>query len=187
MSIPSGAAPALHFRSTREGELPYLESFLHEHGSNEWNYLPIDGVSDTFRSIAQGSASVLLATTITTNATTEAETVVGMGIYLPPSAFPDEWRQFVPPASTPLKMVFVAEMVVRRDFVGRGIGSRILTEICTTARCLEASAVLVDRHEENAASAGMMRNAGFDQLAAFKDDAKRPTGSRRTAVLRKAL
>ena len=45
-------------------------------------------------------------------------------------------------------------------------------------------AVYIDRHEENAASAGMMRKAGFTVIDTFDEPAKRPHGSGRTTVCR---
>jgi len=49
---------------------------------------------------------------------------------------------------------------------------------------LERSWLLVDRHEENLASAGMMRKAGFDGVAhLYVDLARRDYGSRKTTVM----
>ncbi len=44
--------------------------------------------------------------------------------------------------------------------------------------------VYIDRHEENAASAGMMRKAGFVEIDTFAEPARRPHGSGRTTVCR---
>ena len=43
-------------------------------------------------------------------------------------------------------------------------------------------AVFVDRHEENLASAGMMRKAGFTEVETYADPRRRPHGSGRTTV-----
>jgi L-amino acid N-acyltransferase YncA len=44
--------------------------------------------------------------------------------------------------------------------------------------------VYIDRHEENAASAGMMRKGGFVEVDTFAEPARRPHGSGRTTVCR---
>jgi hypothetical protein len=43
--------------------------------------------------------------------------------------------------------------------------------------------LLIDRHEENLASAGMMRKAGFTELRTFVDLQRRDYGSRKTTVM----
>lgn len=42
--------------------------------------------------------------------------------------------------------------------------------------------VFIERHEENAGSAGMMRKAGFREVRTFNDPERRATGSRRTTL-----
>jgi hypothetical protein len=43
--------------------------------------------------------------------------------------------------------------------------------------------VYIERHEENLASAGMMRKASFKLVGTFYDPQKRTAGSRNTSVL----
>ncbi len=47
--------------------------------------------------------------------------------------------------------------------------------------------VYIDRHEENLASAGMMRKAGFVELETYADPARRPNGSGRSTVCHRNL
>jgi len=47
---------------------------------------------------------------------------------------------------------------------------------------LGADVVFIDRHEENLASAGMMRAAGFVEIDTYADPRRRPHGSGRTTV-----
>jgi L-amino acid N-acyltransferase YncA len=77
----------------------------------------------------------------------------------------------------------VAEVVVHNDYSGRGIGSQLLNTIIAKAPDLGARKVLLDRHEENAPSAGMMRRAGFVEICTFSDLDRRHSGSRKTTVL----
>ena len=75
-------------------------------------------------------------------------------------------------------------MVVHCDSRGQGIGSRLLEECKERLRALGAERIYVERHEENRASAGMMRKAGFEIIDTFFDPDRRPTGSRNTVVSR---
>jgi len=162
-------------------------------GLNDWNYLPEDGVHRTFAQVEAGEAVciVAFADDVPDDSSSErmplgASSVLGLGIYLSSALFPEPFRRFLP--DTCLRPVFVAEMCTRRDAVGRGVGSAILSELCLlAARREEADVVLVDRHEENPGSAGMMRKSGFELVATLDDPDKRPTGSRRTSVLIKRL
>lgn len=147
-----------------------LEKFLHENGTNEWNFLPKDGVHETFETIRKGKGKIVIAR--------ESEEVVGIGIYIFPEALPSTWSKY----AKGKKAVFVAEMCVHREHVGKGIGSIILGDIARRA-ATSADLLLMDRHEDNKASAGMMRKAGCELIDVFDDHDKRPTGSRRTAVL----
>lgn len=74
-------------------------------------------------------------------------------------------------------------MVVHHDYSGRGIGSQLLNKIIAKASDFNATKVLLDRHEENAPSAGMMRKAGFVEISTFSDEDRRISGSRKTTVL----
>ena len=81
----------------------------------------------------------------------------------------------------------VSEAVVRRDRVGRGLGTLLLREALVELSKLGADVVFIDRHEENLASAGMMRAAGFVEIETYADPRRRPHGSGRTTVCWKVL
>ena len=65
---------------------------------------------------------------------------------------------------------------------GQGLGSRLLGESVKFLAEQGVQDIYIDRHEENAASAGMMRKAGFVELDTFPDPARRPSGSGRTTL-----
>jgi hypothetical protein len=59
-----------------------------------------------------------------------------------------------------------------------------LNELCIKeAKAKQVQAVLIERHEENLVSAGMMRKAGFQIVDTFYDPEKRSTASRKTSIL----
>jgi ribosomal protein S18 acetylase RimI-like enzyme len=64
------------------------------------------------------------------------------------------------------------------------LGTRLLRETLSALRQMGAQAVFIDRHEENRASAGMMRRAGFVEIETFAEPWRRPHGSGRTTVCR---
>jgi L-amino acid N-acyltransferase YncA len=59
----------------------------------------------------------------------------------------------------------------------------LLRDVIRRARDFDAEILLVDRHSENIGSAGMMRKAGFKELATFVDLDRRDFGNRSTTVL----
>ena len=160
-----------NFRKALAEEFDLLKDFIFKHGSNPWNYLPEDGINKTFALIADNQGETIVAC--------EGETIIGVAIYFYPSALPESFQQYTP--SQPA--IYIAEVVFHGDYSGRGIGSQLLSEIITKAPGFGASKVLLDRHEENSPSAGMMRKAGFVEICTFSDLERRLSGSRKTTVL----
>ena len=158
-------------RSSLEGELEYLQAFLVEQGSNQWNYLPEAGVNEQFQRLTLGSDRCLVAV--------DNEAVVGMAIYRQPGDVPKIFTNFVNLSH----VVYVAEVVVHSEFTGKGIGSALMDEIIMIAKKLGAKELVIDRHEQNLASAGMMRKVGFKELDCFVDLTRRETGSQKTSIL----
>jgi GNAT superfamily N-acetyltransferase len=160
-----------NYRKAPAEKFDFLKSFIFKHGPNPWNYLPEDGVNKTFSLLADNHGESLIAC--------EGETIIGLAIFFYPSALPKSFQQYA--QSKPA--IYVAEVVVHSDYAGHGIGSQLLSEIIAKAPDLGASKVLLDRHEENAPSAGMMRKAGFAEICTFSDLERRHSGSRKTTVL----
>jgi len=80
-------------------------------------------------------------------------------------------------------MQFVGDVVVSSLHSGKGIATHLLMECLSEAQNKSANNVLIERHEENLASAGMMRKAGFSIVDTFLDPKKRATGSQNSVVL----
>jgi L-amino acid N-acyltransferase YncA len=161
----------LYFRKALSKEYEFLKGFIFKHGPNPWNYLPKDGVDKTFSLLANNHGEALVVC--------EGESIIGLAIFFYPSALPNNFQKYA--QSKPA--IYVAEVVVHNDYSGRGIGSQLLNKIIAGASDLGASKVLLDRHEENAPSAGMMRKAGFVEICTFSDLDRRHSGSRKTTVL----
>ncbi|MCS5595422.1 MAG: GNAT family N-acetyltransferase [Porticoccaceae bacterium] len=156
-------------------ELDYLQKFLVDQGTNQWNYLPEDGVKQQFKRLDVGADFCLVAK--------DGEDIIGMAIYCQPGDIPDLFDHYVDRND----VVYVAEVVVHAQWSGNGIGSTLLKQIAIKAKELGAHELIIDRHEQNLASAGMMEKAGFTELDCFADPKRRHAGSRKTSILSLSL
>ncbi|MDG1311508.1 MAG: GNAT family N-acetyltransferase [Porticoccaceae bacterium] len=159
------------YRLALRAELAQLKTFLFEHGPNPWNHLPVDGIDYEFDLIAQEKASALM--------TVDGDKLVGFAIFYHPKTLPEKYLQYSGSESA----VYIAEVLVQRRCRSQGIGHNLLSLIIDRAPDLGASMLLIDRHEENLASAGMMRKAGFVELSTYLDLDRRDYGSRKTTVM----
>lgn len=160
-----------YIRLAQPKELRELEEFLVCHGTNSWNYLPQQGVEDQFQRLKIQTDGCFIAT--------EQGTIIGMAVYRSKGDIP----YFFNHSFDHRQSIYVAEVVVHKGHNGRGIGSSLIARIANTARELGASSLVVDRHEQNASSAGMMRNSGFVELDCFPDPTRRSSGSKKTTTL----
>lgn len=161
----------IRYRLADVSELGDLKSFLFEQGANPWNHLPAEGVDNEFTLIAQGQASALVAI--------KDNQFVGFVIFYHPVNLPEKYRQY----TNGNIAIYIAEAVVHSDYTGQGIGSELLLKVFDRAPAFGASMLVIDRHEQNAASAGMMRKVGFIELCTFVDEPRRDYGSKKTTVL----
>ena len=158
-------------RLAQPKELGELEEFLVCHGTNTWNYLPQQGVEDQLQRLKVQTDSCFIAT--------EQSQIIGMAIYRSKGDIP----YFFNHSFSHCQSIYVAEVVVHKEHNGKGIGSSLIASIANIARVLGANYLAIDRHEQNASSAGMMRNAGFVELDCFADPARRSSGSKQTTTL----
>jgi ribosomal protein S18 acetylase RimI-like enzyme len=159
------------YRLADVNQLDQLKAFLFHHGANPWNHLPVGGVDAEFELVTSGQASALVAYS--------GEQPIGLGIFYHPSSLPQTYLKY----SQARSAIYIAEVVVHMDFSGQGIGTRLLEDIIRRASKFGAEILLVDRHTENAGSAGMMRKAGFKELSTFVDFDRRDVGNRSTTVM----
>lgn len=158
--------------AARAEHLPALEALILDHGANSWNYLPEDGIRAHLADIARGRDHGVLALR---NGDILGAVTFGLNTDF------DRYLH-APLRGTP--QGYVSEAVVRRDSVGQGLGTRLLREALAVLSTMGVQMVFIDRHEENQASAGMMRRAGFVEIDTYSDPRRRPHGSGRTTVCR---
>ena len=151
-------------------DLPALRTLIFDDGANIWNYLPEDGIGEHLEDIALGRAFGVLAL--------EQGQLIGAVTF----GLSTDFEHYLPPQTRGTAQGYVSEAVVRRDRVGQGLGTRLLCEALAALSAMGARAVFIDRHEENLASAGMMRAAGFVEMDTYADPRRRPHGSGRTTV-----
>ena len=167
--------PMIEVRFAQPNELETLQTFLVSQGTNQWNYLPEDGVREQFQRINDGRDQCLVAMS--------KKHTVGIAIYRQPGDAPTLFDGYVGVNS----MVYVAEVTVHAHWGGQGIGSALLEHIATAAKEQGVDGLIIDRHEQNLASARMMRKAGFVEVDCFLDLKRRHTGSRKTTILKRCL
>ncbi len=168
MSAPEAGGLTIVAASAQD--LPALQALIFEHGANIWNYLPEDGIRKHLNDLAHGRAHGVLAL--------QGGHLLGAVTF----GLSTNFDRYLQPTSRGTPQGYVCEAVVRRDCVGQGLGTRLLREALVELSTMGVQAVFIDRHEENLASAGMMRRAGFVVLDNFPDPARRPHGSGHTTV-----
>ena len=165
----------VELRNAEAHELEALKNFLTTHGANQWNYLPEDGIDEQFQRLYKGTDHCIVAM--------GDGRAVGIAVYSQPGDIPTLFEPYV--AENPA--VYVAEVTVHAEWGGQGIGSTLLNHIAATSKAGGANELILERHEQNLASAGMMRKAGFVEIDCFLDLERRETGSRKTTVLSRNL
>ena len=150
--------------------LPALQALIFDHGANVWNYLPEDGIREHIDDIAQGRAHGVLAM--------QDGAMLGAVTY----CLSTDFERYLPTHLRGTPQGYVSEAVVRRDQTGRGVGTRLLKEALASLATMGVQMVFIDRHEENRASAGMMRRAGFVEVETYPDPRRHPHGSGRTTA-----
>jgi ribosomal protein S18 acetylase RimI-like enzyme len=149
-----------------------LTDLIFDHGANGLNYLPEDAIREHLEHVVQGRDHGVLAL--------QDGQLLGAVTF----GLSTDFDAYLPAHSRGTPQGYVSEAVVRRERTGQGLGTRLLREALALLSTMGVEAVFVDRHEENAASAGMMRKAGFTEVETYADPRRRPHGSGRTTVCR---
>jgi len=161
----------IEYRKAFSEEIDELKKLIWEYGPNEWNFLTQDGVNDEFDLVGDGSAQVIVAT--------HDSEIIGFAVLIDGIVSPKYLEKYCS-----LKdMRFVGDVVVSSLHSGKGIATKLLKECISEAKRKGANSVLIERHEDNLASAGMMKKAGFKIVDTFHDPEKRTAGSRNSAIL----
>ena len=154
------------------GHLDALTDLIFDHGANVWNFLPEDGIRQHLAHVVTGRDHGVLAL--------QEGQLLGAVTF----GLSTDFDRYLPGHARGTPQGYVSEAVVRRDRTGQGLGTRLLREALTRLSTMAVHAVFIDRHEENLASAGMMRKAGFVEVETYVDPRRRPHGSGRTTVCR---
>ena len=160
----------LVIRQAGAEDIEALCALILEHGLNPWNHLPEVEVRQHLQGIATSATLAVLAE--------EQGRLLGFVSY----RLTEDFAAHQPAARAGQLHGYICEAVVHRDCTGRGLGAQLLTAAVQDLWRLGARDVYIDRHEENAASAGMMRKAGFAELLTYADPAGPPIGSGRTTL-----
>ena len=155
--------------------LAAVTDLIFDHGANIWNYLPEDAIREHLDHVVQGRDHGVLALR-------DGQLLGAVTFGLSP-----DFDRYLPAHLRGTPQGYVSEAVVRRDSTGQGLGTRLLREALAVLATMGVQVIFIDRHEENLASAGMMRKAGFREVETYADPRRRPHGSGRTTVCRFSL
>ena len=156
-------------RKLIEDDYNNMKSLLLSHGRNEWNYISEESINRQFQNLKKNMAQAILAEDIE---------IVGFAILLFQDACPEKYAKYESLGN----IACIGDVVVNKNYSGKGIGSKLLSKSIALAKRQNISTIFIERHEENLASAGMMRKAGFEIVETFYDPGKRHSGSRNTTV-----
>ena len=157
-------------------ELADVKALLWDQGPNEWNYLIEEGVDAEFELIEQGSAVAMVAVD---SLGADSNPIIGFAILMDGKVSPDYLTKYY----ALNELCYIGDVVVSSAYSGQGIATKLLECCIEKSKEKRATVVLIERHEENLASAGMMRKAGFQVVDTFHDPEKRSAGSRKTSIL----
>ncbi|WP_322981564.1 GNAT family N-acetyltransferase [Pseudomonas sp. C11] len=160
----------LQVRAAQATDIEAMGDLLLEHGPNPWNYLPEAEVRVHLAGIATRQTRAWLA-----EEGGELQGFVSCRLT-------DAFAEHQPPSRAVQTHAYICEAVVHRQQAGRGLGSRLLREVVEMLLAQGLQDIYIDRHEENVASAGMMRKAGFVELLTYPDPQRRSSGSGRSTL-----
>ena len=179
MNIPGAQvalleAGSIAFVQARETDIPSIEELILEHGPNEWNHLPEAELREYLAAIATGDVRAIYAFS------KPQQLTVGVVTYDIGHRYP----QYQALGREYEEHGYVSEAVTHKDFKGRSIGPTALEAAIKDLTSSGLQEVYAMRHSDNEPSRRMMEKVGMVLVDEFDDPDIRPTGSRRTAVMR---
>jgi GNAT superfamily N-acetyltransferase len=164
----------VHTRQLTDTDLASMRELLFADGPNEWNYLTEESVDLQMDLIRQGKARAVIA---------ENGRILGFAVLIFGYGCPDKLKKYADLS----KIAYINDVVVSRELAGKGYGTKLLAASLALAKSESYDSVYIERHEENLASAGMMRKAGFELSETYHDPKKRSTGTQNTSIMVKHL
>ena len=137
----------IHINQARSKEIEQLEGFFLHHGVNPFNYLPSEAIELQIQRIIAETDICLVAV--------GDKKMLGIAIYRQLGDLPTIFRNYIEQSNC----IYLAEIVVHREFNGRGIGTNLIKKIACNA---------VDEGAQHAVEIGadaiMVSNHGGRQL-----------------------
>ena len=161
----------IHSRNLTNSDYEAMKNLLLSEGRNEWNYITDESIENQFNLIRSGRAVAVLL---------EEIKIVGFAVLILKDACPKKLEKYTDISHS----AYINDVVVHKNQSGKGFGCKLLCEAIKLAKTEDCNQVFIERHEENLASAGMMRKAGFEVVETFYDPQKRSSGTRRTTIQR---
>ena len=152
------------------GDIDEMRSTLFEHGPNDWNYLPEQGVVQELKDVADGKAIGVLAKS--------EEVMLGFAVAYPRYIHFPKYTD----SNDSKEFGYIGDVVIKNEFVGKGVGMALLEATKKVLFAYNIRWVDIDCHEENKPSRGMMRKAGFKEVAIYLDVERRTVGSCNTWI-----
>lgn len=156
-------------------DVPVMYAFIFEHGVNPWNYLTHQYIGAHLAEIESGKTQGLLIML--------DGDIAGLTTFMSST----ELAHYQAPEYHGSTHGYISEAVVHRERTCCGIGATLLRAAVAELAAQGHKEIYAERHEENKASASMMRKAGLVEIDVFEDLERRAVGSRRTSVSRLVL
>lgn len=160
----------IHSRDLVQYDFPQMKELLLRDGPNKWNYITEESIEYQFQLIREDKAFAIIA---------EESEIIGFAVLLSHASCPSKLDKYTQSEH----IFYIKDVIVSKNHNGKGIGSKLLQECLSVATMKGGHEVYIERHEENLASAAMMRKVGFDIVETFYDPEKRDKGSRNTTIM----
>ena len=162
-------------RKANQIDIPMMQSFIFKHGKNPWNFLPEDVLKAHIAEIKNKKIQAYIAES--------NDECLGFACFY--IGLPSTCQKYERKVS--INVAYLSEIVVHRDYVGRGIGSKLINALKGYLIENKVKRLYAERHADNASSSGVMTKMGFKIVDEYIDEPRRSTGSRKTVVTRLEL
>lgn len=149
-------------------------TLLLDEGNNKWNHLPeedarahLDGLSNAEKTVEAYVARF-------------HGRIIGVITY----GWGTKYAKHQPANRRYIEHGYIAEPVIAKDFVGRGLASSLVAKAMLDLATLGYREVFARRHADNAASQRILEKNGFVPIATYDDPDIRHNGSRQTTLSR---
>ena len=171
MSLEPDSLKNILIRSATPEDVDEIRRLVIDHGNTQWNHFPREDLEGHLAKIVSGADHALLAY--------DGSILVGMVSFTVGSFY----FEYEPETESQEPTGYIVEALTHSDFAGRSIGTQLLERAKAVLVENGVRSIYAKRHEENGASAALMRKTGFQMIDVFHDP-RRTSGSCRTAIER---